>query len=551
MSAHVRLSRALVWLCAAAAAMAMAANRTGAEEYVKKKDMQRIMQRLEELAERNRSLESTNAELRKKNEEFSRRIKALEQQVLQPAGPADAEELKTRIRALEKQIEAGPGAPGKEFDNLKEDVADLSEIVQVVEKKSFMDRMQISGELRTRFDWFDFKENAPKGFGRRRSRHHHEEEVHGLASNRFRLNLVTQLTDNLRFQGRLVMFKNWNDDDTPEFPATNLFNYSRTPTDNELKVERAYVDYYFSLLDSLPMAFSFGRLTFSDSLPTDLREDTPRKSAYPGLAYDGEGDGIALTVGLEELVPLPAAALRLVYLRKLADNDAQLYRDNSLGLEDVNFFIAQFETGLPGALRNSLFIANFIYMPDIPSPNLTSRGLVPVRLPDSLGDMWKLTFFFESKRFLGSWVDWFAGISFLESNANGNVTVYRLGPVPAFVGLFNDRGRSDRSAWAYHVGGRITVPWDLLNYPKLGIEFNYGSRYWWGINAGSEDPLHKLDVKGQVWDFYYLQPISEHFTLRLGYTRVDSDYGGFWMFGTPDSVDQDITNTYLLFDAKF
>jgi hypothetical protein len=71
-----------------------------------------------------------------------------------------------------------------------------------------------------------------------------------------------------------------------------------------------------------------------------------------------------------------------------------------------------------------------------------------------------------------------------------------------------------------------------------------------GFNNASEDPLHKLNVNGHAWDFYYLQPISKNFNLRVGYTFLHNNYFNQYISKVQD-IDEKITNTYLLLDAKF
>jgi hypothetical protein len=46
------------------------------------------------------------------------------------------------------------------------------------------------------------------------------------------------------------------------------------------------------------------------------------------------------------------------------------------------------------------------------------------------------------------------------------------------------------------------------------------NKYWMGFSNASEDPLHKLDVNGHAWDFYYLQPITKNFNLTLRVYRA-------------------------------
>ena len=204
-------------------------------------------------------------------------------------------------------------------------------------------------------------------------------------------------------------------------------------------------------------------------------------------------------------------------------------------------------------MEDCLFIANIVYLPDVSSPgDLSGQGLTAVDLPDSLGSMTKATFFFESKRFLGSPVDWFVGYSYMATDAEDGALYDAGAPFPITIGLLNDDGTSDRSASAFQLGLRYNLPIECLNEPKLGIEYNRGSKYWMGMNFGSEDPLHKLGVAGNAWDFYYIQPVDRYFTIRVGHTMVEYDYENPALYyGSPTDVDKEITNTYVLLDVKF
>ena len=396
--------------------------------------------------------------------------------------------------------------------------------------------------MRTRFDWFHFDDNDTE----------QTDSVDQLPSNRFRLNLKADVSENMIFRGRLVVFKNWGDNDIPSYPTLSSMNASRTRTDTTVKVERAYVDYFFG---GTPLALSFGRLPFTDGLPTDLREDTPRKSTYPSLAYDVEADGIALSYGLEGITTLPSSSAKLIYTRTVNDNDDQIYMDNALGIEGMDVYLLQFETGFPGAMEGTLFILNYIYVPEMRSPDLTSLGLTPTSLPESIGSFHKYTFFLESKRFMGSLFDWFLGYSIIKTKAD-DLAIYDTGAPAPFneypVGILNDDGTSDRTGTAFQLGVRANLPFKGLNEPKFGVEYNKGSKYWVGMSMAAEDPLHKLDTRGDAWDIYYIQPFSRYFSARVGYTMIHYDYSGSGSYyGTPLEADQDVTNAYFLIEARF
>ena len=384
--------------------------------------------------------------------------------------------------------------------------------------------------------------------------------MRALPSTRLRLNLAADLTEDLTFRGRLVTFKNWGDSDTPGF--FDLYA-SRRPSDSDLKVERAYVNFFFGP-EVLPLALTFGRMPLSDGLPTDLREDSPRKSTYPSLTYDVEGDGVAISVGLERLLKLPGLNLKYALSEFLADNDTSPYRD--AGYNNSKGQLFQLETNLPGALRDTIVIVNHVTIDIAPADLSSLAGYIAAYLPERLGRLSWWTYFMESKDLLGSGLDLFAGYASQDADPKGlayyrgpaypesGTTPFGYATVP--IGLLNQDGYTDQRGCAWHVGGRYTLPLEILNEPKLGVEFNHGSKYWLSLTTASEDPLDKLSTRGSAWDFYYIQPFNKYFSARLGYTRVHQKYAnggarGLITGGVPYNCRRTIENAYALLDVKF
>ena len=302
------------------------------------------------------------------------------------------------------------------------------------------------------------------------------------------------------------------------------------------------------------MALTFGRLPTTDSLGSDMRENTLRKSTYPSLAYDAEGDGVGLSIDMSSVVQLPNAAIRLVYNRINPENDKFVYREDALDLGSYNAYVLQFETGIPGDIwRDTILVSNFMYVPNFPSLDMTGSGFKPVNVSREIGDYWKQTFFAESRRFLDTRFDVFGGVSFLKTNAHNNYSEWSLdGLIRYRQSLLCNDGKSTRWGRGFYTGARYTMPFEWLKEPIVGIEYNYGSRYWLGMNPGSEDPLHKLDRLGSVWDFYYIQPIDKNLFLRLGCTFVHTNYSNYTnVAGTPARHNETINNPYMLLDAKF
>lgn len=452
------------------------------------------------------------------------------------------ENIDKRVNDLESRIEAVPQkeAARKDLEIIESDIEDLTERLDETETRTLVDKISLGAELRTRSDWYDYKDQKIQ----------ENDHVDGLVSNRFRLNLRSNVNDRFRFHARLALTKNWLDVDIPTQLTLREDNYSRVSTDTTLKVERAYADYF---LESLPLAISFGRLPGTDSLPTEFRDNSPRKSTYPGLAYDMEADGIALTFFLDDLIPLPDPSLRIIYSRWYEDNSTAAYRDNEMQLDDTDITIVQLESGLPDSIGDSIILANFVYADDYSAPDLRFMGYTPVSMPESLGSSWKFTLFGETQQIGGSFLDIFASYSFMKTSTHGTPALYDVGGgyiIP--MGLLSEANSEDHKGWAFHLGLRASLDALRLKDGKLGIEYNQGSRYWCGFGGGSEDPMHKLNTRGSAWDFYYYQPFNRYFSLRIGHTRINYDYSGSQsLYQTPQPIDTRVYNTHVLMDAKF
>ena len=497
---------------------------------VSREDFQKLMKKIEALTEQNKAL--------------STRIQTLESGAALPNTAAITE----RIEALEKR------KPTSDSDIalLNDDVKELSEVLAVVERKTLVDTLEWNGELRTRADWYSYRGRYNDVTG---ARVREKDNVQGLISNRFRLNMASKISDDLQFHGRLTMFKNWNESYYGDYGQSAE---SREPTDSSLFVERAYVDYFFKLHEKLPMALTFGRLPMADGLPSNLRDDLPRQSIFPSLAYDVVSDGVGLSIMLEELTGLNDSAFRYIYSRTVADDDIYAYREYDYNVDPQDSHIFQLESMLPGRYgQDILAMATAVWSPEIPTPDLSrvNSMLSPDgHQPGSVGSYKSLTLFAMAERYLGSNFDWFAGFTYSQLDPDGevdwNITIPGLGTFPAATYVLADRKVSGH---ALYLGFRYTIPYAPLNNPKFGYEYNQGSKYFFTFSQSSEDPLNKLNLNGRCHDFYYIQPFTKHLMLRTGLTLLTRDYTDMIMRTTtnPSGYKETIYNPYFLLDARF
>jgi len=107
---------------------------------------------------------------------------------------------------------------------------------------------------------------------------------------------------------------------------------------------------------------------------------------------------------------------------------------------------------------------------------------------------------------------------------------------------------------AIYGGIRYELPIDWMNRPKIGFEYNRGSRYWFSFTPGSSEIYNRLATRGEAFDTYYIQPFNDYLFLRTGYTRIRYKWSGSGMpIGTPRYYSEKpiFDNFYILLDARF
>ncbi|NNE42871.1 MAG: DUF3373 family protein, partial [Gemmatimonadetes bacterium] len=66
----------------------------------------------------------------------------------------------------------------------------------------------------------------------------------------------------------------------------------------------------------------------------------------------------------------------------------------------------------------------------------------------------------------------------------------------------------------YYVGARGDVP---PTGGKLGVEFNHGDENWFSYTPAADDINQKLATRGDVFEIYYIQPLTEGLHWRVGW----------------------------------
>jgi len=452
---------------------------------------------------------------------------------------AQIDELKSTIEALQKaQNEQVAKQQTVRVD-------ELEERVDKVETATMVNKINWGVDFRTRVD--SFKRTTADGT---------ESSDGDIWSNRLRLTMSSDITDNMKFTGRLAMYKNWADSSVYPYSSMDPMQ-GRRPSDSSIFVDRAYVDWTV-LKGEVPLALTIGRQPSSDGPSHQFKDNTVRKSTYSALSFDGGADGVVATVGLQKLTGIPESALRFGYGKGYQDSTGASYVGSAGGVEDATVMGAFFDFGLgiPGSLVQVSMVKATDMVSNVPNDN------------QNIGDVTLYTAMVEFTNLADTNLDLFAHYAVSIASPSGNVSMYDpdgTGPMPTmpFGLLTNSTDTDDKTGHAYWLGGRYTFNSDMLNNPRIGLDYNHGSQNCFGFTQGSNDVTNKLATRGDAIEAYYIQPINRYAHLRVGAQMIDYDYSGSGMqIGAPTALNlipapnnagviDKLKNYYLLFNVSY
>lgn len=361
-----------------------------------------------------------------------------------------------------------------------------------------------------------------------------------LYTSRLRLQMDSEVAENLTFAGRLGMYKPWGDSSGVQVlnGQSNSLNIDGTtvgvPNSDILRVERAYFDW--KNIGGAPVYLSIGRRPSTGGAPLHLRQDEPRGGTPMGSLINFQFDGITAGWHLNE-----KSTVRLCYglgYESGFGNGEQLKMPADR-LKDAHFLGVNWDIWSTDQMFVQATVARafdvtdgfngLVVLPNNPLTGAPVGAPVVMRFTPSanLGDI-----------DLGSLVvmrrdgplDWFASINFNRSDPNGVTT--------PFGGLFSDPfqtpEKQDGNMW--YAGLRYSLPNEQT---RVGFEYNHGSKYWFNFAVAEDDIVApKTSARGNVWELYATHRINKKFIAKLDYMRYDYEYSGSgWQLGDPKQLD--------------
>ncbi|MDY0212195.1 MAG: DUF3373 family protein [Desulfuromonadaceae bacterium] len=369
-----------------------------------------------------------------------------------------------------------------------------------------------------------------------------------LYTNRFRLGMKVDVSDNLEFKGRLAMYKAWGMQENPTAVGPYYMNSfsemdgasTRQPNDSALRVDRAYISW--KNIADLPIWISVGRRPTTDGPPAQLRMglDSSERMATPVNFMDYAFDGA--TIGAVFQNPFESmgySKIRFCYGRGFEAGPT----DRSNELNDMDFGGISWDLINKGDrfMNIQVFLAaNIINVPsgvDFPNPLEIAMGTGDGWLDrENLGDIYHSSFVYMDK---ADDLNYFVSGGWSHTDPSGTD---EMGST--LLGSWWDNP-GDKDGYAIYGGVRYDMPQHGL---KFGLEYNYGTEYWISMTPGHDDMTQaKLATRGHVGEAYLVWdlPVGPLLSdkakafMRLGYQHYEYNYtgSGNWL-GAPVDIDK-------------
>ncbi len=484
----------------------------------------------------------------------------------------------------------------KQIEELQEDMKYLSKSVSKAEKHAATDRIQFYGDLRVKADTLHYKNVTnvqppfingqsvvtgasgytagfnvnPDGTFKRKT-----EDLDNdiLYTTRLRLGMKAKVYKNVNFSGRLSMYKNWGDSTgTKVFDSWNSFTMDGTnggnTTGDWLRVERAYFDW--KDIGGSNFYLSMGRRPSTYGPPSQYRENEMRGGTPSGHLVHFNFDGITVGYKLGKHTGVDGQVVRFCYGQGFESEWGNGELFNEIDTKDVHlggFNIDAINDGT-NLLQFTLFRAvdvtdgfkGTIAVPTGFLPPSLQQAMFPgfnmitrVQPTTNIGDITLGGVGFTREEMNG--INWFGSFGWTQSDPNGKAGMFggllsdaEMVPVSSdgnpldgtndivamdFTG--NSTDNKKRDGFSIYAGVQIPA-W----MGKVGLEYNYGSKYWTPFTQAQDDILgSKLATRGHVGEAYYIFDINPKMFIKVGGLYYDYKYTGSGApVGAPQNVDE-------------
>jgi hypothetical protein len=390
-----------------------------------------------------------------------------------------------------------------------------------------------------------------------------------LQTSRLRLNMKAKVANNVKFSGRLSMFKNWGDSTGAQvFDSWNRFTMDATNSTNTtgdmMRVDRAYFDW--SNIANSGVYLSIGRRPSTGGPPVHFRNGELRGGTPTGNVMSLNFDGITIGKHFEN-IGLEGFTARFCYGQGYESEWGNGEMFNNVNTVDTHFgglnidilnggtnflqvtaFRAMdINDGFKGVIAFPSEYAELFAptmwgdMQNFPTFNFVTR----VQPSTTIGDIDLGGVVFSREEENG--IKWFlsGGLTVLRPNGDagmfggmGSDLVYEIQEIvdgqPVAVPTGKGTPTGDEEGYGVYVGVQVPAPMG-----KFGLEYNYGSEWWTPFNQAIDDPVgSKLATRGHVGEAYYIFDINPRMSFKLSGIYYDYEYTGSGSpVGKPQKID--------------
>ena len=175
-----------------------------------------------------------------------------------------------------------------------------------------------------------------------------------------------------------------------------------------------------------------------------------------------------------------------------------------------------------------------------------------------LGDIYTIGFGIDIENFANTNSKFFLHTALSNPHGNGNIDDYQIvnkkegTTEDGYIG-FSEANYAKgemlkENGYSVYLGAKYEVDTTL----KFGLEYNYGSKYWFSATQGAEDILNKLATRGWVTEAYTIWKYHPNLFVKFGYVSSKENYtGSGWHGAEPAKKDATQKVGYINLNAKF
>ena len=466
---------------------------------------------------------------------------------------ASQAEINKNIADLEKELRNLQ----QEVQYHQEDLDERSGIIEAVEKKSILDKINFSPEVLLRFDQFDYKNGVIQGEDTRiydkngnrtaiQRRDEFSKHYDISSSIRFRLNMNMQLED-IKFYGRLIYMNSTQSNQRVCILSRDI---KTGIPGSAFDVDRAYVDYTANAKSDYPFTLSFGILPTTGGTPMQFSLDKQRTSLFPALVFDMNTYGV---IGTQKLGEATYARVVLAKGYTLRANFYP-YQCNRENINNANIIGVYADTKF-NFLGKALLSFGVNFMHDLKAHPYLGPD-VNAADSDTLGTMMTLGLGIDIQKVADTQTTLFLHTALSNPHGNSNSDDHKIYDAnstyqgePGFTEADYATGTMlKKNGYSVYLG----VKYDINSNFYLGGEFNHGSEYWFSATQGAEDMYNKLATRGEAYEIYGAWKYHKYLSAKLSYLDIHENYtGSGWHFGEPAKKDADQRIVSLALEAKF